>query len=1137
MMLEEAEARLKDVRMPAYYRHYQHDILKNVYQNYQHALKARRRGIDVADIVEPKIAYDLADRVAKMHEIDIADRLRALLAATTKEKAALKIAEEIAAGEYGSGDLETRLENAVRVSLAVVTEGVTVAPLQGISDVTIKSNADGSQYLSVSFAGPIRSAGGTEAALTMLIADHARKVAGLGRYIANSFDDETGRFVEELRIYEREVMGFQFKVLDEDVIKCISNVPVELDGVDTDPVEVVGHKGMRRIATDRVRGGTLRVMNDGLIGRSRKLLKLVETLKLEGWDWLKDLKGAIQTGDDDAAHHRMSEVITGRPVLSMAKKIGGFRLRYGRCYNTGFATVGIHPAVPALLNYAIVAGTQIKMDVPGKASTIALVDTLEAPIVRMDDGRVMPVHTVEQAEKIRTRVSKILYIGDMLISYGDFLENNAQLLPASYVEEAWAQQLKSMLPSIPIDSSDNGCSINRDRLIQLAENPLIVPTIEEAFEICNLGMPLHPKYSFYWDTIAIDDLLYLKDRLVAADNNNSSMPIDARLKDILERLGVTHSVANGRILLDDKIQAFSLKRLLSGPAVEAKDSIEFVTKSSGIKVMPKFASTIAVRVGRPEKASERKMKPPVHALFPIGSKGGATRDILKAAREGSFYTEIANRYCDSCKLPSVGTHCRACGASTMIRNLCIVCRGQVEEGEKCGRCGKEGRTYSSVNYPLKDALDNAKKKLGVTPEEPFKGVKSLMSRHRSAEPLEKGILRQKHNLYAFKDGTVRFDATNEPLTHFKPAWIGVSVEKLKELGYSRDYLGRELTSPDQIVELLMQDVIIPRDSARHLLNTAKFIDEELEKLYDLEPFYNVSSIDDLVGHLVVGLAPHTSVGIMGRIIGFTDSQVCLASPVWHSAKRRDCDGDADSVMMLMDAFLNFSFDFLPDKIGGLMDAPLLIQPVVLPHEVQRQAHNVDIASSYPFEFYEATWKQAKAADAAGMIETIKNRIGDENQFFGYGFTHFTDALVTKAQRSAYSTLNTMEEKLKMQFDTAKLINAVDADEVAAMVLTTHILPDIMGNMRSYSSQSFRCTACGAKFRRMPLLGKCTECQSDLIQTVTRGAVEKYLGIATGMCQEYKINDYLRSRVESISTELKLIFKEEKKLQSALTDFF
>lgn len=1126
MMLEEADARLKDVRMPAYYRRYQQDILQNVYQNYQHALKARRRGIDVADIVEPKIAYDLADRVAKMHEIDIADRLRNLLSQTTKEKAALKIAEEIAAGEYGSGDLETRLDNAVRVSLAVVTEGVTVAPLQGIADVTIKNNADGSQYLSVSFAGPIRSAGGTEAALTMLIADHARKVAGLGKYIANSFDDETGRFVEELRIYEREVMGFQFKVLDEDVLKCIANLPVELDGVDTDPVEVVGHKGMRRIATDRVRGGALRVMNDGLIGRSRKLLKLVETLKLDGWHWLKDLKGAIQTGDDDAAHHRMSEVITGRPVLSMAKKIGGFRLRYGRCCNTGFATVGIHPAVPALLNYAIVAGTQIKMDVPGKASTIALVDTIEAPVVRLDDGRVVQISTVEQAEKIRKSVSKILYLGDMLISYGDFLENNAQLPVASYVEEIWALQLRAKMLAAP----DAG---NRARLAELVENPVtILPTTDEAFEISRqLGVPLHPRYSFYWDTISADDVLYLKERLAA------DMPGDPKLKDILEKLGIAHSMANGRIRLDDPDQAASMHRQLAGTApAGCKDAIELVSKLSGVTVMPKFASTIAVRVGRPEKASERKMKPPVHALFPVGVKGGATRDILKACKEDSFYTDLANRYCDACKLPSVGTHCRSCGASTMLRNLCIICKGEIEAGEKCARCGKDGRTYSATNYPLKAMLEQARKKLGVMPTEPFKGVKSLMSRDRAAEPLEKGILRQKHDLYAFKDGTIRFDATNEPLTHFKPAWISVSIDKLKELGYSRDYLGRELTSPDQVVELMMQDVIIPRDSARHLVRAAKFIDEELEKLYELEPFYNVSSVDDLVGHMVVGLAPHTSVGIMGRMIGFTDSQVCLASPVWHSAKRRDCDGDADSIMLLMDAFLNFSFDFLPDKIGGLMDAPLLIQPVVLPHEVQRQAHNVDIASAYPLEFYEASWKQAKAGDAASMIETIKNRIGDERQFFGYGFTHLTDSLTTKVQHSAYSTLNTMEEKLKMQFDTAKLINAVDADEVAAMVLTTHILPDIMGNMRSYSSQTFRCTSCGAKFRRMPLMGKCTECQSELIQTVTRGAVEKYLGIATGMCSEYKINDYLRSRVDSIATELKLIFKEEKKTQSSMMEF-
>jgi DNA polymerase II large subunit len=384
-LIDEAKVRLKNISIPNYYLEYQISLLEQVNKLHLVAEKARKKGLDVTTYVEPKIAYDLSDRVAKMHDIDISDRLRTLLNYTTKEKAALKIAEEIAKGEYGSGDLRTRLENAVRVSLAVVTEGVTVAPLQGISDVQLKNNKDGSQYLSISFAGPIRSAGGTEAALTMLIADHVRRVSGLAKYQTNSFDDETGRFIEELRLYEREVGNFQFKVLDKDVDFCISNLPVEIDGVDTDPVELVIHREMKRIKTDRVRGGALRVMNDGLIGRCRKLTKLVETLELEGWDWLANMNGAIQTGDDDTVSHRMSEVITGRPVLSMNKKIGGFRLRYGRCFNTGFATIGIHNTIPVLLNSAVVVGTQIKMDVPGKASTIALVDTLEPPIVKLDD--------------------------------------------------------------------------------------------------------------------------------------------------------------------------------------------------------------------------------------------------------------------------------------------------------------------------------------------------------------------------------------------------------------------------------------------------------------------------------------------------------------------------------------------------------------------------------------------------------------------------------------------------------------------------------------------------------------------------------------------------------------------------------
>jgi DNA polymerase II large subunit len=130
----------------------------------------------------------------------------------------------------------------------------------------------------------------------------------------------------------------------------------------------------------------------------------------------------------------------------------------------------------------------------------------------------------------------------------------------------------------------------------------------------------------------------------------------------------------------------------------------------------------------------------------------------------------------------------------------------------------------------------------------------------------------------------------------------------------------------------------------------------------------------------------------------------------------------------------------------------------------------------------------------------------------------------------------MDEKLEMQIITAKLINAVDPDEVVSMVLTTHILPDIMGNMRSYSSQAFRCSRCGEKYRRMPLIGKCIECGNELLQTVTRGSVEKYIDIAADMCKQFKISDYLRCRVESLMAELNLIFQQQKKSQFTLTEF-
>ena len=1123
MSENDAISRLRGIKMPNYYRNYYSDLSAHTYRIFESAAEAKSSLVDSSGIIEPKIAFDLADRVAKMHEIDITEHLRELLKINGKELSALILSKEIALGKYSlpEATLEEKLDLAVRVGLAVVTEGVTIAPLQGISEVKIKKNKDGSDYLSVSIAGPMRSAGGTESAVTMLIADHVRKAAGLSKFQANSFDDETGRFVEELRIYEREAGNFQFHILDEDIIRVISNLPVELDGVDTDPYEVVNHKGMKRIKTDRVRGGALRVLNDGLIGRAKKLLNRIELYNLDGWEWLGDLKGAVQSGDkqEDAATKRMREVITGRSVLSMPNKLGGFRLRYGRACNTGFAAVGIHPVIAEILDHTVAVGTQIKIDIPGKGATVAFVDSIETPIVCLKNGDVVKIRDVKHGIEIKKEIKKILHLGDILISFGDFLENNAQLIPTGYVEEFWIEELKEKLAKY---------EPNDEYLSQFLTRR---PTLDEALKISlDFQIPLYPQYLYFWDQISSSELsIILQPKKV----NESSIEYSLDVKKILEKLGVPHKLKNSIILEENEAKIFYNLLFRNLPIIDDSSVPKIISKSSEIPIRNKSSTSIGVRIGRPEKAAPRHMKPPTHVLFPVSSKGGPTRDLLKASRHDNFFTNIFNRQCNFCNKPSIGIKCSKCGTKTSIAYQCSNCR-EILNSSYCERCKRKASSHSFKSFPLKEKLLIAQEKMGLRAQEPFKGVKELISQDKIAEPLEKGLVRQNFGLTTFKDGTIRFDATNSPLTQFKPIWIGTSIEKLKELGYTHDIDGIPITNSEQIIEIRMQDIIIPFESGKYLVSTCKYIDTLLEKFYEKLPFYHVKNLENLIGHLVIGLAPHTSVGIVGRIIGFTETHVCFATPNWHSAKRRDADGDADSIMLLMDSLLNFSRQFLSDRIGGLMDAPLLIQPLVLPHESQPQAHNLEVTKILPLDFFKSTLQQNKASTVKS-VEIIESRLETERQFYDYYFTHKTSSLTTSKSRSAYSTLGSMLDKLDMQIRNADMIDAVNTSEIVSNVISTHLVPDIMGNLRAYARQSFRCTACGKSYRRVPLIQNCA-CGHKLIQTITRGSVEKYLKLAKRLVSKYDVGEYQKGRIYALSDEIDLVFGKNRGDQSLLTDY-
>jgi DNA polymerase II large subunit len=447
--------------------------------------------------------------------------------------------------------------------------------------------------------------------------------------------------------------------------------------------------------------------------------------------------------------------------------------------------------------------------------------------------------------------------------------------------------------------------------------------------------------------------------------------------------------------------------------------------------------------------------------------------------------------------------------------------------QPCPRCGSKASSAREIDLDLKARYAAAFENLGERDTlQSFKGVKGLISKNKTPEPLEKGVLRAKHGVFVFKDGTVRYDLTDLPLTHFNAKEIGIDVGTLHSLGYMSDIDGNPLTDENQILQLRVQDIILSFNAGEYLLRVSRFIDDLLVKYYKQEAYYNASHRNDLIGRLVIGLAPHTSAGVLGRIIGFTRASVGYAHPFFHAAKRRNCDGDEDCVMLLMDGLINFSRSYLPAKRGGWMDAPLVLTTRIDPKEIDKEAHNIDIVEQYPLEFYESASRFENPKNIEDVIDTVAKHLGTPAQYESR-FTHSTSDIAAGPLNSAYKTLGSMVEKMDAQLALARKINAVDEDDVAERVINSHFLPDMIGNLRAFSRQKVRCVKCGAKFRRPLLSDTCPKCHGRIILT---------LDTSMRVAEEYAVSEYTRQRIELISLEIKSLFESDKSRQMGLFDF-
>ena len=1086
-------------------------LASQVDATYAIARAARARGFDPELDVEIPLTDDLASRVERLlehYEVEgVARRIRELAKHHDREELAILVAKEMALRPAASK--EKAVERAVRVGLAILTEGILVAPLEGLATVKIKRNRDGTSYVDLSYAGPIRSAGGTGQALSVLIADVVRRELGIGRY--QPAREEVERFKEEIPLY-RQVQHLQYTPSEEEISLIVSNCPVSINGEGTEDAEISGFRDLPRIETNRIRGGACLVIADGMCLKAPKILKHVRKLRIDGWEFVAAYVEQKNAGPEELTEDSgvepsevfIQNIVAGRPVLCHPSRPGGLRLRYGRTRATGLAAVALHPATMHILDDFIAVGTQIKTERPGKAGAVTPCDTIEGPLVVLDTGDFIEVPDAAAAKRLAGHVRVIADLGEILIPFGEFLENNHVLMPGGFSLEWYGLLLQEALGSLPegweAASAAQAMAWSRD-----------------------LRIPLHPRHNLFFHDLTVEELSRLRERIAIdgrLEGGRLSVPAEEAFREPLVRLGALYSVRAGRLMLERHTDVLLATLGISerdgalhlAPNPEEADPLAFVSRLAGFPVRARAPTRIGARMARPEKAAPRKMQPAPHSLFPIGHEGGAQRLLLDAAAKDAIDVEVGLRICSSCGKRWFLPKC-SCGGHTVARN---------------------GPARQRV--PLAEVLRTALDRLGEPKPAEIKAVQGMISKNKTPEPIEKGILRAKHEIYVFKDGTTRFDMTNLPLTHFTPKEAGISVDEARRLGYSQDGSGRPLETEDQVLELRPQDILLARSGGEYLVRVAAFIDDLLERLYGLARFYEAKTPRDLLGHLVVTLAPHTSGGVLARIVGFTDANACFAHPYLIAARRRNCDGDEDSVILLLDSLINFSRSFLPDKRGGLMDAPLVLTTRIDPNEIDKEAHNLDLSSAYPLSLFEAAERFAHPKEVEPQIDTVGKRIGSVLQYEGFAYTHATRGVAQGPLASAYGE-GSMAEKIDKQLELALRIRAVDPNDVVARIVVHHFLPDLIGNLKAFSSQQVRCTKCGAKYRRIPLRARCVECGGNLTLTVHESSVKKYLEISKRISQQFEVSNYLRQRIDLIEDAIASLFTNDHAQELKLDDFF
>ncbi|MEK6846844.1 MAG: hypothetical protein AABY16_01610, partial [Nanoarchaeota archaeon] len=385
---------------------------------------------------------------------------------------------------------------------------------------------------------------------------------------------------------------------------------------------------------------------------------------------------------------------------------------------------------------------QLKIEKPTKGCTVASCDTIDGPIVKLKNGSVLKVKSYDAGKKVLPQVSEILYLGDLLVPYGDFLNRNQLLCAPGYVEQYWKAEL-----------------------LEKGIEPELYVSFKEAMDLSmRNNVPMHPDYIYYWSQISYEQFLGLLDwiahgnlvggvlRLPYASSDRERFKNGKRA---LEIIGCEHNVTLEHVVFSEKDSCALLMNvgvdyetkdlgkeidLISQKLIASDNVLDVLKALSKFIIKDKAGTFIGARMGRPEKAKLRKLTGSPHVLFPVGEEGGRLRSFQSSLEVGIVESDFPNYFCDSCKIECVYPRCFQCGLVCVKNFYCLIC--EKYSNDKCFEHPQKSVQHSVRKIDIKNYFESSKKLIGARIDDlpvVIKGVRGTSSEDHSCENLVKGM--------------------------------------------------------------------------------------------------------------------------------------------------------------------------------------------------------------------------------------------------------------------------------------------------------------------------------------------------------------------------------------------------------------